>query len=173
MLTVKNTYKLFLILTLLCVSSFSPICAQVRSNTLTSDELTTLTGEIITLDKLEGKYVVVNLWGTWCRTCIKEIPQLNELKDSFSDRDDIVFLAVTFSAMDDNKKIKKFLKRRKFNFIHLHPYMDTKFFNFEGNVSFPTTVVYDPEKKLIFSKTLELNANDMQELRDKLKIANQ
>lgn len=31
------------------------------------------------LDTLRGQWVVINYWAQWCKPCIKEIPELNEL----------------------------------------------------------------------------------------------
>jgi thiol-disulfide isomerase/thioredoxin len=31
------------------------------------------------LDDLRGRWVVVNYWAEWCKPCIQEIPELNEL----------------------------------------------------------------------------------------------
>ena len=31
------------------------------------------------MDKLAGRWVVINYWATWCQPCIKEIPELNAL----------------------------------------------------------------------------------------------
>jgi len=151
---------------LLCMNQ---IYAQNVNQTFTSSILSTINGDTITSDQLQGKYVVVHLWGTWCAPCIKEIPQLNELKNSFSDRDDIVFLAVAFSRIDDKEKIERFLENKKFEFIHLDPSMDTKFFEFTDNVSFPTTVLYDKNKDLVFSLKSEFDAQRIEEVRELLK----
>ena len=31
------------------------------------------------LDRLQGRWVVINYWAQWCKPCIKEIPELNRL----------------------------------------------------------------------------------------------
>ena len=75
---------------------------------------------------------------------------MNDLKNSYVDREDIVFLAVASSKIDNDEKIIKFLEKRSFEFIHLSTSTDSNFFQFVGNVSFPTTVVYNKNGKLIF-----------------------
>ena len=38
------------------------------------------------LDREQGNVVVLNLWGTWCTPCLKEIPDLVALEQEFADR---------------------------------------------------------------------------------------
>jgi thiol-disulfide isomerase/thioredoxin len=33
------------------------------------------------LDQFRGQWVVINYWATWCKPCIKEIPELNALDE--------------------------------------------------------------------------------------------
>lgn len=46
-------------------------------------EWTLPSGEKSDLKKLEGKYVLLDFWGSWCGPCIAEIPALVELYDEF------------------------------------------------------------------------------------------
>ena len=36
------------------------------------------------LQSLRGQWVVINYWAQWCKPCIKEIPELNELDREFT-----------------------------------------------------------------------------------------
>ena len=36
-------------------------------------------GGTLQLDRLKGQWVVINYWATWCKPCIHEIPELNDL----------------------------------------------------------------------------------------------
>ena len=40
-------------------------------------------GQSVSLADFRGRYVVVNLWATWCVPCVNEIPALSELQNQF------------------------------------------------------------------------------------------
>ncbi len=48
-----------------------------------------------TLDGLKGQWVVINYWARWCKPCIEEIPELNELDHDF---DTITVLGVNYDG---------------------------------------------------------------------------
>lgn len=68
------------------------------------------------LENLRGKIVVVNLWATWCKPCIEEMPELNALNDKFKDKE-VLFLA---AAPEDKGFLEGFLKKNPFSY-HILP----------------------------------------------------
>lgn len=73
-------------------------------------KLFTLNGESVDLNKYKGKLLILNVWGTWCTPCIREIPQLIELQKKFKDSD-IVIQGVSIDT--SVTKIPEFLKKHK------------------------------------------------------------
>lgn len=65
-------------------------------------------GNLITSETTKGKVVVFNFWFASCPPCIKEVPELNEVYESYKGREDIVFAAITF---EKEEKIKRFLTK--------------------------------------------------------------
>ncbi len=57
--------------------------------------------------------IVLNVWATWCKPCIQEIPDLNEVKKEFKDKG-VVFLSI--SVDKDSIELNKFLKGKMFKF---------------------------------------------------------
>ncbi len=47
---------------------------------------TDITGSEISLTNLQGKVVIVDIWGTWCPPCRAEIPSFIKLQDKFSEQ---------------------------------------------------------------------------------------
>ena len=60
-------------------------------------------GNKIKLSALKGKVVLLDFWATWCKPCIKEMPKSKELRESFKDRDDVVFLYVAVLEKSKDK----------------------------------------------------------------------
>lgn len=96
-----------------------------------------INGKLYSLPDLKGKIVVLNFWYTQCGGCIMEMPDLNGLKQSYSDKN-VVFLAITF---DDSNKINAFLTKNKFDYTIIpnakKVCTDYKLFGY------PTSVVID------------------------------
>ncbi len=60
-------------------------------------KLKTLDGKKFQLDKLKGKYVVLDFWASWCPDCRKDIPNLKRMYDRFHPFG-IEFVGVSFDT---------------------------------------------------------------------------
>jgi thiol-disulfide isomerase/thioredoxin len=83
----------------------------------------TINGEPITLSDLKGKPIMINLWFTRCKPCVKEIPILNKLAEKY--KNEIHFISITF---DNKTTILDFFKTQDFNFttiIGAREYLNT------------------------------------------------
>ncbi|KQY55150.1 TlpA disulfide reductase family protein [Lysobacter sp. Root494] len=87
-------------------------------------QLATLDGTPYDLAQHRGKWVVVNFWATWCKPCVKEMPELSAL-DAMREHIEVIGLAYDDS---DPKDIQAFLRQ--------HP------------VAYPVAIVdtYDPPR---------------------------
>lgn len=74
--------------------------------------VTTITGEVLTLKQLKGKVIVINFWFESCAPCIAELPALNKLVEEYGQRE-VVFIAF---GKDPEFRINQFLSERKFNY---------------------------------------------------------
>ncbi len=118
-------------------------------------------------EKLKGKYVLIDFWGTWCGPCIASIPDIKKIRDAFSEND----LEIISVAADNNlEKVKMFIKERGMNWTHLQQENNSKnkddltsIFNVSA---FPTTILID-EKGLIVDRGS--GSDFVNELYDKLK----
>ena len=63
--------------------------ARLELRPLTGD------GQPVGLDDLSGQVVLLNFWGTWCGSCLMELPDMARIEKAFRDRDDFRFLAVS------------------------------------------------------------------------------
>lgn len=51
-------------------------------------------GNKISSNELSGKTIVLDFYGTWCRPCIAELPELAKVRDYYVDNENIVFIIV-------------------------------------------------------------------------------
>ena len=65
-------------------------------------------GGEVNLKQYKGKVVMVNLWATWCAPCIKEIPQMENIRQTNIDKDLVV---LPISIDEETDKVKPFLAR--------------------------------------------------------------
>lgn len=72
--------------------------------------LRTLDGKEVRLSKFKGKVLFVNLWATWCGSCIAEMPSLQRLYDSLKD-EPIAFLMIT---NENAKTVRRFVNSEGF-----------------------------------------------------------
>jgi len=67
-----------------------------------------LGGKRVSLDDLEGRVVLLNIWATWCAPCREEIPYLQELYEKYS-RQGLEVVGVSVDAAGEDEQIKAFL----------------------------------------------------------------
>ncbi|MDX5423508.1 MAG: TlpA family protein disulfide reductase [Hymenobacteraceae bacterium] len=74
-------------------------------------ELTDLQGNPVAVEDYQDKVVLVNMWATWCKPCIKEMPALDRLQQLHPDR-----IAVLAVSDEEVEKLRKFSRRRELSF---------------------------------------------------------
>ncbi|MFC3928355.1 TlpA family protein disulfide reductase [Streptococcus caprae] len=52
-------------------------------------------GNSVSLADYTGKKVYINFWASWCKPCLKEMPQLEKIYQKYKDNPDYAFLSVT------------------------------------------------------------------------------
>jgi peroxiredoxin len=76
-------------------------------------ELKDIDGKTYSLEQLKGKYVVIHFAATWCPFCNAEAPFLQELYESYRNKNVQVFIV---DVKEDNGLVKKSLERFHFSF---------------------------------------------------------
>jgi cytochrome c biogenesis protein CcmG, thiol:disulfide interchange protein DsbE len=96
----------------------------------------------VDLSKLRGKVVLVNLWATWCATCVEELPSLLELKKQMPDLE-----VVAVSWDEDPDVYQRFLVKHD---VKLQTVRDEKHIvdSLYGTVLIPETYVIDRQGNL-------------------------
>lgn len=101
-------------------------------------------GKGYALSDLQGKYLFVNYWATWCAPCIKEIPELNKL--SVEHRDKLAIFGVDFDQVEGAELTKEISKMKiEFPIFATEP---SKLLGVKVPEVLPTTYVFDREGNL-------------------------
>lgn len=102
-------------------------------------------GKTVSLASLEGKVVFINFWATWCPPCIREMPSIDELKESFEGNDDIVFLLVDVD--NEMKKSLAFMQENDYDLPVYVPASPIPSDFLRGYL--PTTVILGKDGKIV------------------------
>ena len=68
-----------------------------------------LDGDSVSLGKLRGKVVLLNVWATWCHPCRTEIPELRALQQRYENRG-LALVGVSVDAAGNEDGIREFMK---------------------------------------------------------------
>jgi thiol-disulfide isomerase/thioredoxin len=108
--------------------------------------LTDTAGNPFDLSDFRGKLVLVNLWATWCRPCLREMPSLERLQSRLGDR--IAVVAVS-EDRGGGKAVETFIA--KLGLKSVKTYLDPKSevgraFDVRG---LPTSFLIDREGRVL------------------------
>lgn len=105
-------------------------------------------GNVVTLDRFKGKFLVIDIWATWCVPCVKMIPYLKE-QEHFYKGKNVEFASICISSEKANwqKKLKDLQ-------LNGNDYFDAAsgISNALNISSVPHYLIYSPEGKLLVYK---------------------
>lgn len=114
------------------------------------------------LEKLLGKYVLVDFWGSWCGPCIKAIPELKNMYKLY--KNSIEFISVAHDKPEDLDKLKQLIHKYNMTWHHLYDNMkpDKSIIAKEYKVQeYPTSILIDPKGKVVFRSVGEAGLRDL------------
>jgi len=71
-------------------------------------------GKMVSLSDFRGKVVLVNIWATWCSSCVDEMPSMEKLYQKLKG-EDFEILAVSIDSLGE-KVVAPFMKKYKLTF---------------------------------------------------------
>jgi thiol-disulfide isomerase/thioredoxin len=104
-------------------------------------------GQQISLAKLAGKPVLLNLWATWCAPCVTEMPLLDALAGKYAGKLSVVAVSQDIKGA---KAVSPFFSEK--GFAHLHPWLDpdSELAFHYGGANLPLTLAYDAQRREVW-----------------------
>ncbi|MBN2646930.1 MAG: TlpA family protein disulfide reductase [Thiotrichales bacterium] len=144
-----HRYGLAALLSLSFLAVSAPVQAQEEKEIVFVD----LDGNKSKLSDYKGKWVVVNLWATWCPPCLKEIPDLVMFHEAHA-KTDAVVIGVNYEDLATDK-VKAFAESQLVNYpiVRFETDPDGKTTPFGDLRGLPTTYMVNPEGKIVAART--------------------
>src|SRR3989338_9114530 len=103
-------------------------------------------GKAHRLTDYRGKWVLVNIWATWCPPCLSEIPELSSLHEAHKDND-LVVIGVAIES-GSSSKVASFAEAHSINYPIVMG--DRKIVAQIGKLKvLPTSYLYAPNGKRV------------------------
>ena len=106
-----------------------------------------VTGQVLDLERLKGKAVVIQYWATWCEPCKADMPLLKELRAKYAKDFDVVGVCLD----NDKAAMAAFLKANdpKWPQLFEEGGLDSRFANEMGIQTLPTMILIDKQGKVV------------------------
>lgn len=75
-------------------------------------------GKQKSLADFRGKFVLMDIWATWCGPCIMQIPAMKALEERYKDKN-LTFLSISVDQDRDKPKWLKMIKEKQMGGTHL------------------------------------------------------
>ncbi|EGD33505.1 MULTISPECIES: TlpA family protein disulfide reductase [unclassified Capnocytophaga] len=105
-------------------------------------------GGTSSLDDFKGKVVYIDVWATWCKPCIGEIPALKALEAKFHGKN-IEFVSI---SIDENKEAwKKMVTEKQLKGVQLiaDKALESEFIQEYNILQFPTFIIINKDGKIV------------------------
>lgn len=100
----KSLMKYLLLLTLFLGGFESEI------NEVPNFRLKNLENRTVSYNQIKGKKLtVIDFWATWCKPCVKSIPEFVKMDEEFEDSD-VQFIGISIDGPRNKAKVKPFIR---------------------------------------------------------------
>ena len=127
-----------IISTLIIITILSNVVSYYRSADLNKETLP------LKNISLNDQPIMIHFWATWCPVCKVEAPNIQNISQDYR-------VLTVASQSGTNKEVINYLKENNLNFDFINDQNNQYAEQFNITV-FPTTLIYDKDKNLIFSE---------------------
>ncbi len=106
------------------------------------------------LEDLKGKYLLIDIWATWCGSCAYEYPFLKKLEEKYKDKN-IEFVSISVDDDKDIEKWRKMVKTKEMKGTQLHALNSWKSDFIKATLvsELPRFIIVDPNGIIINSSS--------------------
>jgi len=106
-------------------------------------------GTTTSLTDLKGKFIYVDVWATWCKPCLAEIPALKELEEEMGE--DMHFLSISIDKTDKHDTWKQMVIDKELKGIQLYAdnNWESQFVKDYGINGIPRFILIDPQGNVV------------------------
>lgn len=148
----------------LCIS-FS--YAETKDSTTSKQTLPDITlknteGENVNLSSYatNGKITIISFWATWCKPCIKELRNINEVLEDWEEEYNVELVAVSVDDSRNSPRVKPFADGQGWDFdILLDPNGDLQ--RALNVTNPPVTFLIDQNGKIVYTHTGYLEGDEL------------
>lgn len=94
----------------------------------------------------KGRYLFIDFWGTWCKPCVAELPELQQIYRTVN-KERIEFISI--AGVQSPILLEKFLKKRPLAWPQIISDNKNKLVETYNITSYPTTVLIGPDGKVV------------------------
>lgn len=143
-----NRLKQFTLVILLFLS-VSTIAQDNKKGTIAPNwKAKDVNGKVYSLTDFAGKYIMIDVWATWCGPCRNEIPHYAKIIKKYKSKN-IQFLSISIDSKES--KWKEFISKEDIGALQLidkdattSPYVEAY-----GITGIPRFIIIDPEGKIL------------------------
>lgn len=124
---------------------------RARENLVPDFSLTTLDGQTLSRESLEGKVVLLDFWATWCAPCRQAIPDLRRMERRLAKKGN--FVLVSISVDRDPELVRRFVAENDMSWpqhVDAAGQLSSGVFHVS---SFPTYVLIDTKGAILFRQS--------------------
>ena len=154
-------YKFIIPIAILALLGF--LGFNLTNNTVAPNvTFTTITGKKISMADLKGKVVLINFWATDCPGCIKEMPELINIYNTYKTKGfELISVAMPY---DPPAQVLNYTTQKSLPFPVMHDGFGDVTKAFGGVNLTPTAFVFDKQGKRLQRTIGELNFAELRQL---------
>jgi thiol-disulfide isomerase/thioredoxin len=143
---------------------------KLKGTTLPDFKLESMTdGQLVDFSSFKGKYVLIDVWATWCSPCIRQMPSLKLLEEKLHGKN-IAFVGISIDKADKKEKAKEVVAKQQLSSpqFFAHPTETAPFIKHMRLSAPPRFMLIGPDGKVVDPNTVYPSDPELGKMLDEL-----